>query len=178
MFPRNCRIIGRRFKLAHLHFHQNQKILEAATFRRTPEEGSDGEDEDDLLITRDNEFGTAEEDALRRDFTVNALFLDPSEDCILDYTSGLDDVEDRIIRTIGDPEVRFREDPVRILRAAKFAGRLGFRIDRTTLLAMAQVADDLTRAAPRACSKRFCGSCAAATPSRASNSCAISARCR
>lgn len=148
VFPRNCRIIGRRFKLAHLHFHQNQKILEAATFRRTPEESSDGEDEDDLLITRDNEFGTAEEDALRRDFTVNALFLDPSEDCILDYTSGLDDVEDRIIRTIGDPEVRFREDPVRILRAAKFAGRLGFRIDRKTLLAMAQVADDLTRAAP------------------------------
>ena len=148
VFPRNCRIIGRRFKLAHLHFHQNQKILEAATFRRTPEEGSDGEDEDDLLITRDNEFGTAEEDALRRDFTVNALFLDPSEDCILDYTSGLDDVEDRIIRTIGDPEVRFREDPVRILRAAKFAGRLGFRIDRKTLLAMAHVADDLTRAAP------------------------------
>ena len=143
-FPRNCRIIGRRFKLAHLHFDRNTKILELSTFRRSPED----EGGDDLLITRDNEFGTAEEDALRRDFTVNALFLDPTKDRILDWCDGLTDLENRVIRTIGDPRVRFREDPVRILRAAKFAGRLGFSIEPDTFAAMAETAGDLVRAAP------------------------------
>ncbi len=145
-FPRNCRIIGRRFKLAHLHFHGNTKILECSTFRRNPQEG-EGDDED-LLITRDNEFGNAEEDALRRDFTVNALFLDPTQDRIVDHVNGLADIEARVIRTIGDPVVRFREDPVRILRAVKFAGRLGFEIERETLAAMSETAEDLVRAAP------------------------------
>ena len=144
-FPRNCRIIGRRFKLAHLHFHDNTKILEVSTFRRTPQMENP---EEDLLITRDNEFGTAEEDALRRDFTVNALFLDPTRDTILDYTHGLEDLHARVIRTIGDPRVRFREDPVRILRAAKFAGRLGFTIEPGTFAAMAEASGDLVRAAP------------------------------
>lgn len=148
-FPRNCRIIGRRFKLAHLHFHGNTKILECSTFRRTPQEKPEGEGEDaDLLITRDNEFGTAEEDALRRDFTVNALFLDPTRDLIVDHCNGLEDIEARVIRTIGDPVVRFREDPVRILRAAKFAGRLGFTVEKKTLAAMGETAEDLVRAAP------------------------------
>ena len=148
-FPRNCRIIGRRFKLAHLHFHGNTKILECSTCRRTPQERPEGEGDDtDLLITRDNEFGTAEEDALRRDFTINALFLDPTRDLIVDHVNGLEDIEARVIRTIGDPVVRFREDPVRILRAAKFAGRLGFTIEKKTLAAMAETAEDLTRAAP------------------------------
>ncbi len=145
VFPRNCRIIGRRFKLAHLHFHDNTKILECSTFRTTPPVGSG---DDDLLITRDNEFGTAEEDAMRRDFTVNALFLDPTSDRILDWTNGLDDLHARVIRTIGDPRVRFREDPVRILRAAKFAGRLGFSIEPETFAAMAETSCDLVRAAP------------------------------
>ena len=145
-FPRNCRIIGRRFKLAHLHFHQNTKILEVSTFRRTPQD--EPREGDDLLITQDNEFGTAEEDALRRDFTVNALFFDPGHDRILDYVGGLDDLRARVIRTIGDPVVRFREDPVRILRAAKFASRLGFHVDAPTLEAMALVAPDLVRSAP------------------------------
>lgn len=145
VFPRNCRIIGRRFKLAHLHYHQNTKILECSTFRRSPSEERSG---DDLLITQDNEFGTAEEDALRRDFTINALFFDPLQDRILDWTGGLEDLRARLIRTIGDPIVRFREDPVRILRAAKFAGRLGFHIDAPTLDAMAMTAQDLNRAAP------------------------------
>ncbi len=144
-FPRNCRIIGRRFKLAHLHFDRNTKILEVSTFRRPPE--ADGS-EDDLLITRDNEFGTAEEDALRRDFTINALFLDPTKDEILDWCDGLSDLEARVIRTIGDPAVRFREDPVRILRAAKFAGRLGFDVETETFEAMKETAGDLVRAAP------------------------------
>ncbi len=143
-FPRNCRIIGRRFKLAHLHFHNNTKILECSTFRRTPQLDT----ENDLLITRDNEFGTAEEDALRRDFTVNALFLDPTRNTILDYTNGLEDLRARVIRTIGDPRVRFREDPVRILRAAKFAGRLGFSVDPDTFTAMCETSGDLMRAAP------------------------------
>ena len=146
VFPRNCRIIGRRFKLAHLHFHGNTKILECSTFRRTPQPSDNGGD--DVLIVRDNEFGTAEEDALRRDFTVNALFLDPTRDEILDWTNGLQDVRDRVIRTIGDPIVRFREDPVRILRAAKFAGRLGFSVEPETLAAMAETSSDLVRSAP------------------------------
>ena len=145
-FPRNCRIIGRRFKLAHLHFNQNRKILEVATFRTSP--APEGETADDLLITRDNEFGTAEEDAVRRDFTVNALFLDPIGDKILDFVGGLDDVDHRVLRTIGEPIVRFREDPVRIIRAAKFAGRLGFSLEQPTYEAMAEVAPDLSRAAP------------------------------
>jgi len=147
-FPRNCRIIGRRFKLAHLHFHGNTKILECSTFRRNPQEGETNGDGDDLLITRDNEFGTAEEDALRRDFTINALFLDPTEDKIVDHVNGLADIEARVIRTIGEPVVRFREDPVRILRAAKFAGRLGFEVEKETLAAMAETSEDLVRAAP------------------------------
>jgi poly(A) polymerase len=145
VFPRNCRIIGRRFKLAHLHFNQNQKILEVATFRTTPV----GEEEsEDLLIKRDNVFGTAEEDARRRDFTVNALFFDPHDDRILDYVGGLEDLQHHRLRTIGDPVTRFREDPVRILRAAKFAGRMHFMIEQDTLAAMRLVAPELARAAP------------------------------
>lgn len=150
-FPRNCRIIGRRFKLAHLHFHGNTKILEVSTFRRSPQAESnelpEGQ-EADLLIRQDNEFGNAQEDALRRDFTVNALFLDVSDNCILDYANGLEDLRNRTIRTIGDPRVRFREDPVRILRAAKFAARLSFHVEPETLAAMAETAPDLVRAAP------------------------------
>ncbi len=146
-FPRNCRIIGRRFKLAHLHFYDGRKILEVSTFRRAPE--GLGE-EADLLITRDNEFGNAEEDARRRDFTVNALFFDPLADRIIDYVGGLQDVRDGVLRTIGAPIVRMREDTVRILRAAKFAGRLSLRLEPETIDAMASVAPDLTRsAAPR-----------------------------
>lgn len=148
-FPRNCRIIGRRFKLAHLHFDGNRKILEVSTFRRAPEQDQDDvDDEQDLLITRDNEFGTAEEDAVRRDFTINALFLDPTRDEIIDHVGGLADIEKRLLRTIGDPLVRFREDPVRILRAIKFAGRLDLSIESRTADAMCEVAPDLVRAAP------------------------------
>lgn len=148
-FARNCRIIGRRFKLAHLHFEGNKKILEVSTFRRAPEQEQDEDDEEqDLLIVRDNEFGTAEEDAVRRDFTINALFLDPTRDEIIDHVGGLEDIERRMLRTIGDPFVRFREDPVRILRAIKFAGRLELSIESRTATAMSEVAPDLVRAAP------------------------------
>ncbi len=140
---RNCRIIGRRFKLAHLHF--DDKILEVSTFRRRPEQ--DAED-DDLLITSDNAFGTANEDAHRRDFTINALLFSPEEDCIHDYVGGIEDIEARVVRTIGDPIIRIREDPVRILRAIKFAARLSLTIEDATWEAMCEAAEDLSRAAP------------------------------
>jgi poly(A) polymerase len=122
---RNSRIIGRRFRLVHVLFHGG-KIIEVATFRRNPKDEDDGSA--DLLIRSDNVFGAAHEDAMRRDFTMNALFYD-LEDCqILDWVGGMEDVRRMVVHTIGDPETRFLEDPVRILRALKFAGRLGFAI--------------------------------------------------
>ncbi len=160
---KNGRIIGRRFRLVHIHYGQH--IIETATFRRDPfgkeapedEGGAQGEgaeepeergEPDDLLITEDNEYGNAEEDARRRDFTVNALFLDPIEHVIHDYIGGLVDLEANLLRTIGDPLVRLAEDPVRILRAVKFATRLGFRIDEPTWEAMCALAPSLSRSAP------------------------------
>jgi poly(A) polymerase len=140
---RNGRIIGRRFKLVHVVYGHH--IVETATFRAKPE---DSGDEDDLLITEDNVFGTAAEDADRRDFTINGLFLDPTRQRILDYVGGLDDLEHGLLRTIGDPEVRLHEDPVRILRAIKFATRLGFRITDDTWAAMNLAAPELVRSAP------------------------------
>lgn len=141
---RNGRIIGRRFRLVHVVYGQH--VIETSTFRGDP--GSNGGDEGDLLITEDNVYGTAEEDARRRDFTINGLFLDPSTWRIHDWVGGLDDVEARVLRTIGDPTVRLAEDPVRILRAIKFATRLGFRIHDDTWDAMGSLAEDLVRSAP------------------------------
>jgi len=154
----NGRIIGRRFRLVHIHC--GSQIIETATFRRDPESRAPGEGEPEeegeerglehLLITEDNEYGTAEEDARRRDFTVNALFLDPVRNEIIDYVEGLRDLEAGLLRTIGDPKVRIAEDPVRILRAVKFATRLGLRIDEPTWDAMAELAPALSRSsAPR-----------------------------
>jgi poly(A) polymerase len=122
---RNSRIIGRRFRLVHVLF-QGGKVIEVATFRKNPKE--DVEDASELLIRSDNVFGAAHEDAMRRDFTINALFYDLEARQILDWVGGMNDVVRRVVHTIGDPETRFREDPVRILRALKFAGRLGFAI--------------------------------------------------
>ncbi len=143
---RNGRIIGRRFKLVHVTY--GVRVIETATFRREP---ARTEFEQDLLIVEDNEFGTAAEDALRRDFTINALFLDVAaqdgELRILDYVQGLPDIEEGILRTIGDPSVRMAEDPVRILRAVKFATRLGFRIETSTWQAMCSHAKQLERSA-------------------------------
>lgn len=141
---RNARIIGRRFRLAHVVYGDH--IVETATFRTKPPQ-SDDEDEDPL-IREDNAFGTAAEDALRRDFTINGLFLDPLDGRILDYVGGLADLEAGVLRTIGDPSVRIAEDPVRILRAIKFATRLGFRIDEATWGAMVEHAGLLERSAP------------------------------
>ena len=114
---RNARLIGRRFRLAHVHF--GREIIEVATYRAAPSASQD----DDA-----NVFGTAEEDAFRRDFTVNALYYDPEEGVIRDYVDGLQDLADGLLRVIGDPEERFREDPVRMLRAVRFAAKLGLRL--------------------------------------------------
>ncbi len=146
---RNCRIIGRRFRLAHIFF--GQKVIETATFRANPRgEDEASEEADDLLIKRDNVFGTAEEDAMRRDFTMNGLFYDLAEEQVIDYVDGLSDIEARRVRTIGDPDIRFREDPVRILRAIKFAARLGFSIEPETYRFMLGHRAEISKcAAPR-----------------------------
>jgi len=133
---RNCRIIGRRFRLAHIIF--GNKIIETATFRANPREDEEGAPAttDELYIHRDNVFGTAEQDARRRDFTINGLFYDIPAEKVLDYVDGLSDLASRSVRTIGDPNVRFREDPVRMLRAVKFAARLGFDLEDQTYHAL------------------------------------------
>lgn len=142
---RNCRIIGRRFRLAHVLFGGG-KVVEVATFRRNPTEAEADEDED-LLIRSDNVFGEAHEDALRRDFTINALFYDLDRRQVLDWCGGMPDILARNIRTIGDPGVRFREDPVRILRAVKFAARLDLGIAPAVYDAMVGNRGELARAA-------------------------------
>lgn len=118
----NCLLIGRRFRLAHVRF--GAKIIEVSTFRS-------GASDDDLIV-RDNEWGTAHEDVLRRDFTINGLFYDPFEQKVLDYVGGFGDVQARVLRTIGDPHQRFRQDPVRMLRLLKFRARFDLTIDEKT----------------------------------------------
>jgi poly(A) polymerase len=147
---RNCRIIGRRFRLAHVLF-SGGKVIEVATFRRNPvtevPEEDAAEADYDILIRSDNVFGDAHEDAIRRDFTINALFYDVDGRQILDWCGGMDDIKRRTIHTIGDPVVRFREDPVRILRAVKFAARLDLGIQPDVYDAMVSCRDALARAA-------------------------------
>ncbi len=127
----SCRLIGRRFRLAHIYYGRD--YLEVATFRAPHDEADDGgKMSEEGRIIHDNVYGTLEEDVWRRDFTINALFYNPSNGELLDYVGGLDDLRHRQIRLIGDPERRFREDPVRILRAIRFAAKLGFEIDPRT----------------------------------------------
>ncbi|HJU08073.1 MAG TPA: polynucleotide adenylyltransferase PcnB [Rhodanobacteraceae bacterium] len=124
---RNCRLIGRRFRLAHVIF--GSEIVEVATFRGA---GIEGEGDRHLVegrIVRDNVWGAIEEDALRRDFRVNALYYDIADFSIIDYVGGMQDLEQRKLHLIGDPEQRYREDPVRMLRAARLAAKLQFAID-------------------------------------------------
>ena len=145
---RNCRLIGRRFRLAHVYF-RGGKIIEVATFRANPiDVAEDVPGDADLLITRDNVFGTAEEDARRRDFTVNGLFYDPFQGEVIDFVGGRADLEAHRIATIGDPEIRMREDPVRALRAIRFASRLGFTVEPEVFAAMRRHAGELARCAP------------------------------
>lgn len=143
---RNCRLIGRRFLLAHVFF-PGGKIIEVATFRANPLDVQEDMSED-LLVTHDNVYGTIEEDARRRDLTVNGLFYDPVDGKVIDFVEGRADLESKTIRTIGDPEIRFREDPVRIIRAIKFASRLGFEIEAETKKAMHRHASEIIRCAP------------------------------
>jgi poly(A) polymerase len=180
---RNCWIIGRRFRLAHVKF--GAKTIEVATFRRQVDPAElpqDAPDTDEALeaapeaalppnasleeqvrsegthlakvraherlMHRDNTFGTPEEDAFRRDFTINALFYDIGSFAIIDYVGGLQDLQNRLIRSIGDPAVRFLEDPVRMMRAVVFAARLDFRIDEPILEAMETHRHEIGHAAP------------------------------
>jgi len=160
---RNCWIIGRRFRLAHIRF--GTTTIEVATFRRQvsaeelaaldaqpPAHGIPMDEpqpgQPDRLLHRDNTFGTPEEDAFRRDFTVNALFYDIGSFSIIDYTGGLRDLDARIIRCIGDPEERFQEDPVRMLRAVAMAARLDFSIDPPIDAAIAKHGGEIARSAP------------------------------
>jgi poly(A) polymerase len=140
---RNSRIIGRRFRLVHV-LYGGGKVIETATFRRNP---SDEEQSDDLLIRNDNTFGVAHEDAARRDFTINALFYDLDRGETLDWCGGMRDIERRAVRTIGDPIIRFREDPIRMLRAIKFSARLDLGIDPDTYHALVQCRETLELAA-------------------------------
>ncbi|MGE4053759.1 MAG: polynucleotide adenylyltransferase PcnB [Vicinamibacterales bacterium] len=169
---RNCWIIGRRFRLAHVRF--GNKVIEVATFRRqvqpgeeivedgvpaapiadtdgvvvTPEESAAPARSDAALLHRDNTFGTPEEDAFRRDFTINALFYDISNFSIIDYVHGLEDLRAGIVRSIGDPNERFREDPVRMQRAVALAARLGFTVDPPILAAIRKLRGEIAASSP------------------------------
>lgn len=136
VFGRNCRLIGRRFKLAHVRF--GREVIEVSTFRGPISE--DHERDDGGRILSDNVYGTLEEDAFRRDFTVNAMYYDIADYAIVDYAGGLDDIRARHIRLIGDPVGRYREDPVRMLRAVRIARKLGFDIDGPTAEPIAELA--------------------------------------
>ncbi|WP_299205265.1 polynucleotide adenylyltransferase PcnB [uncultured Amphritea sp.] len=133
---RRSRLIGRRFKLLHVRFGRD--MIEVATFRAshdshpTNTDGEHGRQNDSGMIVRDNVYGTIEEDALRRDFTVNALYYCPKDHCVYDFTNGFSDLKQRTLRMIGDPDARYREDPVRMIRAARFAAKLGFSIEPET----------------------------------------------
>ena len=130
---RSSRIIGKRFRLAHVYC--GKELFEVATFRRAPEkngQAQDGESPGNLIVS-DNVFGSSSEDAARRDFTVNALFYDPEKREIKDFTGqGLGDIEKGVVRAIGDPALRFEEDPVRLLRALKLVGQYDFSLDSAT----------------------------------------------
>ncbi len=148
---RNSRLIGRRFRLVHVFF--GPQNIEVATFRKRSEEVVAGEDP---MIRLDNTFGTPEEDAFRRDFTVNALFYDPQSFQVIDYPSGVDDLNAGLIRTIGDPEVRVREDPVRMMRAVRFAAKLNFEVEPATRAAIERHRSDLLKASvPRLVEETF-----------------------
>ena len=151
---RNCRLVGKRFRLAHVLFRG--EVIETSTFRApVPDDGDETVYCDNTfrtgetgMVMRDNIFGTPEEDALRRDFTINALFYNIADFTIIDYADGLKDLQDRVVRVIGDPDKRFAEDPVRMIRAARFAGALGFDIEPEAFESICRNKDLLTHASP------------------------------
>lgn len=136
---RNAILIGRRFRLVHVRF--GKKIIEVATFRS-------GENESSELIVRDNEWGTEEEDVLRRDFTINGLFYDPQEEVVIDYVDGYLDIQKKILRTIGTPEARFSQDPVRMIRLVKFCARFNLEIDPLTFEALLSCQKEIVKSSP------------------------------
>ena len=157
---RNCRLIGRRFRLAHLHFQD--EIVEVSTFRRAavPSDTEDTEEagqskrparhvkDEKGMVLVDNVFGTPEEDALRRDFTINALSYNIADYSVIDYSTGLSDLRQRLIRPIGDPRVRFTEDPVRMLRAVRFAASHGFTIEPDAWECICELCHTISRVSP------------------------------
>ncbi len=143
---RNCRLIGRRFRLAHVVF--GREIIEVATFRANTDDGSGDRELEDGRLVRDNVYGTIEDDAVRRDFTVNALYYAIEDFSVRDYLGGYEDVQARVMRLIGDPETRYREDPVRMLRAVRLAAKLGFTIEPATAAPLGPLASLLGEAAP------------------------------
>ena len=127
----NCRIIGKRFKIVHVMF--KGKIIEVSTFRSLPDHRLGKQTEDkDYLLRRDNNYGTAKEDAARRDFTINSLYYDPRNDSIIDFVGGFEDIKNKVLKVIGNPDVSFKEDPVRMLRAVKFQTLHGLILDKET----------------------------------------------
>ena len=151
---RNCFLIGRRFRLAHVRF--GQKVIETATFRQNSQTVGEIIEHAAEGPFEDNTFGTPETDAYRRDFTVNGLFYNIRDFSVIDWVGGLEDLEKKVIRSIGDPMIRFREDPVRMMRAVKFASRLDFKIERNTEKAIRSLHSMiLSASAPRVCEEVF-----------------------
>jgi poly(A) polymerase len=138
LFHRGCLLIGRRFRLAHIRF--GHKIIEVSTFRS-------GENDSDLII-QDNQWGSPEEDVLRRDFTINGLYYDPAMNSVIDYVGGWEDIHQRVLRSIGDPKVRFKQDPVRMIRLLKFRARFGFEIDPSAREALLQCHPEIVKSSP------------------------------
>lgn len=138
LFGRNCILIGRRFRLAHVRF--GRKILEVSTFRT-------GENDSDLIV-QDNEWGTPEQDVLRRDFTINGLFYDPSNHTVIDFVGGWEDIHKHLLHTIGDPKTRFKQDPVRMIRLLKFQARFGFEVSSDVQEALTICLGELVKSSP------------------------------
>lgn len=141
---RSCRLIGRRFVICHVRW--GDEVLEVTTFRGPITESHERDETGRILD--DNEYGTVEEDAFRRDFTVNALYYDIRDFSIADFTGGLDDLRDRVLRLIGDPERRYREDPVRMIRAVRIANKLGFHLDEAAAAPIFQLSHLLAEIPP------------------------------
>ena len=151
---RNCFLIGRRFRLAHVRF--GEKVIETATFRQNSQTVGEIIEHAAEGPLEDNTFGTPETDAYRRDFTVNGLFYNIRDFSVIDWVGGMSDIKKKVIRSIGDPEIRFQEDPVRMMRAIKFSSRLGFKIEKKTMAAIKKYHHCILNAAvPRVCEEVF-----------------------
>lgn len=138
LFQRNCILIGKRFRLAHIRF--GHRIFEVSTFRA-------GDNDDDLIL-HDNVWGTPEEDVLRRDFTMNGLYYDPLTHSVIDYVGGWDDIHKNLLKTIGEPIIRFKQDPVRMIRLLKFQSRFNFHVDPPTASALARCIEEIMKSSP------------------------------